>query len=300
MEGDFQEAMSWGRWGFPLPLRSTEPADRGWRIACAAMQRQWQEEASSRPITQITPPQQVLDFIASQPCLTETCHDYVRCLMSYAPQIVIRGFGGDFEAEIEAVYQASSERGEQRRAAVDPGGTALTVDGRAPGCDEEVALRHPEFGGYEAAYLACAFVQGELNGPEVSFYDTVEYVAWFLSDASLWLPAPVRDVLTRGMAAWGVWIWLSSNRRVEREFGFHDKPYTGAFGEAVQLARTRKSLRLSSRARRDLVDRLSLSTELLRLPEDGSALADRLMTSDFLDAYFEGKARRSSCRQSSG
>ena len=34
-EGTFQEAMGWGRWGFPLPERSKVPAERGERLAWA-------------------------------------------------------------------------------------------------------------------------------------------------------------------------------------------------------------------------------------------------------------------------
>lgn len=67
LEGGFQEPMGWGRWGFPLPERSKVPEDRGWRMACAAMQMTWQEAAESRPITQITHPDLVHEFIGSQP-----------------------------------------------------------------------------------------------------------------------------------------------------------------------------------------------------------------------------------------
>jgi TIR domain len=41
-EGTFQEAMGWGRWGFPLPDKSEDPDDRGWRLAWAAAQMIWQ------------------------------------------------------------------------------------------------------------------------------------------------------------------------------------------------------------------------------------------------------------------
>ena len=84
MEGDWQEPMGWGRWGFPLPTRSEIPAERGWRLACAAMQMAWQEEAARRPITQITRPERVHEFIESQPHLQEACSDYLRYLEGYA------------------------------------------------------------------------------------------------------------------------------------------------------------------------------------------------------------------------
>lgn len=149
MEGDFQEAMGWGRWGFPLPERSKLPEERGRRMAHAAMQMMWQQEADTRPITQITPPELVHDFIASHPGLEETCADNLPYLISYAPQLVIRDFGGPYEQAIQSSYQRSLAAGALRRAKNDRSGTAITTDGRSPTCDEEFALRDPEFGKYE-------------------------------------------------------------------------------------------------------------------------------------------------------
>jgi hypothetical protein len=73
MEGGWQEPMGWGRWGFPLPPTSRVPAERGWRLAWAAMQTKWQQEVEIQPVTQITRPDRVHEFIASQPGLHETC-----------------------------------------------------------------------------------------------------------------------------------------------------------------------------------------------------------------------------------
>jgi hypothetical protein len=56
MEGDFQESMGWGRWGFPLPPRSEVPEKRGLRLAWAALQMAWQSDAEARPISQVTHP----------------------------------------------------------------------------------------------------------------------------------------------------------------------------------------------------------------------------------------------------
>ena len=127
MEGGFQEPMGWGRWGFPLPAAERDPAQRGWRLASAALQMNWQQEAERRPITQVTHPDIVHKFIRSQPGLLEACHDYVRYLIAYAPQLVIPGFGGEFEDAIQTLYRQSVEGGERRRAAGDRGGTALKL-----------------------------------------------------------------------------------------------------------------------------------------------------------------------------
>jgi hypothetical protein len=124
------------------------------------MQMAWQAEADAQPITQITRPQAVHEFIAAHPGLTETCRDYPRFLIACAPQLAFPGFGGEFETEIETLYKASAQRGDKRRSSGDPHGTALTVDRRAPRCDEELAFRDPEFGGYRPSMLASSFVQG--------------------------------------------------------------------------------------------------------------------------------------------
>jgi hypothetical protein len=74
-EGTFQEAGTWGWWGFPLPPLGDSAAEKGERIAWAAMQHSWQEAARERRITQCSEPLQVLKFIQEQPGLAETVED---------------------------------------------------------------------------------------------------------------------------------------------------------------------------------------------------------------------------------
>jgi hypothetical protein len=294
LEGGFQEPMGWGRWGFPLPERSKAPADRGWRMACAAMQMTWQEEAESRPITQITHPDLVHEFIASQPGLDETCAENLRYLISYAPQLVIPGFGGAYEEDIEAAYQRSRAACMIRRADGSSSGSALTTDSRSPMCDDEFALRDPEFGRYDAPNIACGFVQGNYvaNGPPVMYYSHIDYAVWLLSDDSKWLPAPTRETLTRGMAEWGVWPWDSRERRAIEDFGFEDQPFTGAFTDALYESSTHSALHLSGDAMKDLEHRVAFSASLLGISEDGQKICDRLLNNDFIDLYYAGQANR--------
>jgi hypothetical protein len=300
MEGDFQEPMGWGRWGFPLPPSSTDPIERGWRLASAAMQRAWQRKADDRPITQITRPEEVHAFINSQPGLADTCAMNTHYLVSYAPQLVISGFGGEFEAEIEGAYQRSVVAYERLRASSSSRqGIALTTDGRPPGCDDEFSLRDPEFGRYEAPHVACGFVQGTYvaNGPPVKYYEVVDYAAWLLSEESLWLPSHVRDVLTRGIAGWGVWTWSRHNHRVEEEFGFETAPFTGRFEEAIWDVESFDSFEPNEDALRDVEHRLTFSAELLGLPEDGGTLSQRFLSREFLVPYFDDKKRRTARRK---
>jgi hypothetical protein len=294
MEGSFQEAMGWGRWGFPLPEASHDPAQRGWRMAWAAAQMDWLHEAELRPITQVTHPDVVAEFIESQPGLAAMCDMHPRYLIAYAPQLTIRGFGGVFEDAVEAAYLRSRERGQEMQSSDSRFGTGLTVDGRPPRCDDEYALRDPEFGGYGAGHVACGFVQGNAvsSGPPVLYYSHIDYLAWLLSDESLWLPSEIRAFLTKGMAEWDVWIWDTRHSRAEQDFGFEREIFSGAFGEALSKARELRTFRPTAKVRRDLVHRLNFSARLLHLPETGDDLASRILADDFLDAYFNGRSAR--------
>lgn len=299
-EGDFQEAMGWGRWGFPLPPPSKWPPERGLRMARAAMQMGWQQEADSRPITQITHPDVVRDFIQSQPGLAETCRDYPRYLIAYAPQLTIRGFGGPYEDLIEDLYRRSVVQSEQRRDANDRAGSALTTDGRHPGCDAECALRDPECGRYGAAHLACGFVQGNwvASGPPVIHYSRIDYAAWLLSDASRWLPTPVRETLTRGMAEWRpAWVWTQRERRAIEEFDFEDQAFTGEFSDWLDVAKPGDKPAAGSAANLDVIHRLQFSSTLLKLPEDGATLAARLVAPEFLGVHLATRTTKPGARR---
>ena len=297
LEGGWQEPMGWGRWGFPLPPRSDLPEERGWRLAYAALQQAWQLEADSQPITQVTPPDEVHAFIASQPGLEQACRDHVPYLRAYAPQLVIRGFAGQFEDTIEALYERSKPAWQRRRAENDPFGTALTVDNTPPQCDEEFALRAPDFGGYSPDVVASGFVSGHhvVNGPEQRYFENVDYLAWLLSDASRWLPERIRAALTTGMAEWGAWPWYGREQR-SAEAGFEEEPFTGKFANALQRARTYQTFRPGRDALRDLEHRLEFSARWVRLPEDGATLAKRIMEDRVLDRYFAARAARGNRR----
>ncbi len=205
MEGTWQEPMGWGRWGFPLPDYTSDSAERGVRLGWAALQMQWCLAAQERPITQMTHPDEVVEFIESQIGLAEMCTEHTSYLITYVPQLTIPGFGGPFEPYIEDRYQRSIAWSKQQMAEGSSSGTALTRDGQVPRCSEVLALHDPDFGGYNAASVACDFVQGDAvaNGPPVRYYSNIDYLAWLLSARSKWLGPKVRAFLTEGMAAWG-------------------------------------------------------------------------------------------------
>lgn len=106
----------------------------------------------------------------------------------------------------------------------------------------------------------------------------------------------VREVLTRGIAVWGVWGWHRGEQRRIVSLGFQEEPFSGAFSAALERARTRETFRPGRDARRDAEHRLSFSAQWLCLPEDGATLAARLINEDFLGHYFAGRIDRRSRR----
>ena len=285
MEGTFQEAMGWGRWGFPLPPKGKKPVERGERLARAAMQMLWQNKAETLRISQITHPSEVLKFIRSRTGLNEACHAYLHYLAAYAPQLTIRGLGGEFEEEFEAWYQYSvTERGKRRRAG-DHHRSGLTTNGLHPACDEHVAFRHPTFGDYEPADIACWFVQGELMGPPVQVYETIDYIVWFLSDQSSWMPKKIHQFLLEGLKNWAVWVWFKSIPN-DYDFGFDPNPSTGSLFHALVRAQGFSTFKLTKKCMTDIKTRFAYTVNLLKLNETADILAQRFVAAGFIEAWF--------------
>jgi hypothetical protein len=290
-EGGFQEAMGWGRWGFPLPAKSTDPAERGIRLAWAAMQMRWEQDADELGITQMTPPELVLRFIADRPPLQTVCHENLDCLrylLAYAPQLSMRGMGGEFEEEIEAYYQSTL------RPAKFTKGIANSNDKQLI-CAGDVILRQtvlysdPEFW----ASIACDYIQGVLQGPPVTTFEHFDYVPWLLSQQSDWMPEQIRRGLLAGIAHWGVWRWYELyTPHLVREFGFQNKPFTGAFTQAVNRARRLDTFRPGRNAKLDLEDRIASSVRLLDLPESAEQLVSRFNESGFISVFFARKSMK--------
>lgn len=177
--GFMSHQQHWGRWTFPLPHKNNSK-ERGERLAWTAMQMIWEGEAEAQRITQITEPAEVLDFINSQNGLLETCLNYPDFLATYAPQLTIKGFGGEFEAVFDEAAKATK--------------------------NECFVLRQPLPEASEADRLTCQYVQGELHGPPCRYYLHTEYLVWLLSDKSGWLPPAIRASLIAGFRSWATWL----------------------------------------------------------------------------------------------
>ena len=264
------EKSTWGRWTFPLPPKEGGAQQWGERLAWSALQLNWSEAAEKQAITPLTRPEEVHEFVDSQPGLYETCEMFPRLLVEYAPQLVIPGMSGEFDALFSRLYEESLHRHKELRKRGDKGGTGLTIDGLGPLCDEEWALRDPHFGGYGADFIANDYFSGGIFGPPVSPYKHTDHMIWLLSEASGWLPEPVHQVLLAGMAGWGVWLWSDG-----------DWPSRRALSRGLFDAEKGKHFRWSPKRRDDALNRFRVTTETLGLLETPDAILTRFIEYDF-------------------
>ena len=294
VEETFQEPMGWGRWGFPLPAKGERPLEKGQRLAWAAMQMLWEKEAETRRISQITHPKIVLEFIASVPGLAETCHKYFPYLATYAPQLTIRDLGGEFEEDFEGWYQNTIKEQEKCRQASMSAGAGLTTNGLPPACDEHLALRHPAFCGYRPSIVACTFVQGDMMGPPVKVYETIDYIVWFLSEQSSWMPRNVHQFLLEGLKDWAVWCWGEYTLN-DYDYGFEPNSSTGSLSHALHHARNFNTFKLTKKCTVDIETRFNHTVTLFGLKESPNILAELFVEAGFIEAWFrkrKGKGKQ--------
>lgn len=277
------ETSCWGRWTFPLPNFGSRGKERGEWLAWSAMQMRWEKEAENKKITQITHPEKVLKFIYSMPGLSDICHLYLLFLANYAPQITIKGFGGELEEDFECMLKRSVAQHKKERESKSTSGIALTTNHLPPTCDIEIALRHPTFGDYGSSYVACQFVQGEIGGPEIRYYEHFEYLVWFISADSEWLPRKIRDFLIDGMKNWAV--WLSPGKS-------YDWDKVHAFVHPLMDAKSYKEFELTPKAKNALFNWIEHSLNVLGLKDSPKLIMDKFLSLGFIEAYFEKNKKR--------
>ncbi len=274
------------RWCFPVWRMSSDSSRRGERLAWIAMQHIWQEESETKPITQLTPPPEVIEFISAQPGLLEVCEAMPDVLLEFAPQLAISGCGGPIERAIETAYQRSKQEQQQRRVEGCPGGSALTRNGLCPACEDCFALRHPSFGDYDAANVACGYVigNGAGLGPHTTAFPIIDYLIWFLSAKSHWLPRRQHAYLLQGMKDWAMWLWHG---------GESDSEYRGSEAGALfrWLTETKghDRRRLPPAAASDVFDRINHCRELLGLPERTQELVDRFVAERIIEGWSDSR-----------
>ena len=288
------EDSEWNRWSFPLPQKDSGTASWGERLAWTAMQMHWVKTAEKIPITPVTPPKDVLEFIHGHPGLFETCCDYPSLLIEYAPQLSIPGFGGDLEGVIEQEYRKSCSEVERRRMHDSRSGSALTINKESPLCEEEWALRHPTFGNYDPAYVANAYFSGGIFGPPVSPYSHTDHAFWLLSSASSWLPKKIHSFLLEGMMNWHVWPWGDLGLDTSGDWKSN-----GTLSRALYEVREGKPFRWSRLIKDDVQHRVKLAIETLNLPDSSEDILNRFIACDFPGKWIKAEKRKRTA-QSSG
>jgi hypothetical protein len=277
--GSIPAEASWDRWSFPLPPKGDEADEWGEKLAWTAMQMNWVQTADETPISPLSKPTQVLDFIATHPGLSETCFMYPGLLAEYAPQLTIRSMGGPFESIFEDHYQQSLEESIASRSASPGFGTALTTDGDSPLCDETWALRHPTFGNYKATHVAASYFEAEMFGPRVSPYYGIDHAMWLLSRVSTWLPQNTREYLLQGMKDWISWQWGHLASGGDRG---GDWPSNGAlYDEIYNCLEKRRQFKWTKRAEDDARNRIMRCIKVLALPDSFDDLFNLFVANEF-------------------
>ncbi len=268
-------------WSFHIGLLPEKPQKRGEIIAKKVIQRKWQQVVLEKNISQTTNPEILLNVINSIPGLKEILLETLTYTISYAPQLTIKGFGGFFESQIEEFYQ-ENKKGKFPRTK-NKGGTALTMDGLSPSCDEVIALRDQNFGYYKPGFVTCNYVQGELMGPSPKVYDHFEYLIWFLSKDSSWLPEKIRNFLIEGFRDWNVWSWSSVPQRHPQNI--EKSEFTGSLQHQIfQTAKNGSSFSISLSSLEDLKERIKWSLQILEINDDIDELTEKFIVGGFIES----------------
>lgn len=255
---------------FPIPWKSWKPKDRGEHIGLHALQMLWQQEAEENHISQLSHPNEVLEFIETQPGLKNACINQPQKVAFYFPQLAIRNFGGFFESKFEDLLNAGTKYKSKHE------------------CEEEVAFRHPQLGHYDLSELACFYFTGSGGGigPSTRQYDLVDCLIWLLSNKSLWLPTKIRNVLFKGMTEWGVWDWQENNNSIS---DFKSNPSTGALSEALYRTTETRPFKLTKKIERDIRTRIQHSKGILHLPQNVNELFEIFMKKEIIESWIKSK-----------
>lgn len=278
----------WGRWTFPLPGWGSKGKERGAWLAWTACQIKWEEAAEKLKITQITKPEIVLEFINSYAGLNSICHSYPNYLSLYAPQLTIKGFGGEFEKDFDELLRKSIDYRQRLKAQNNKFGSALTTNHSTLICEEEFALHHPNFGNYGPSYIACQFVQGDMGSPEVKYYEIFEYLIWFLTKDSSWLPDKIHKFLLQGMREWAVWLPFSHRR---------ENKYSDVFSNTMVNAKSYKSFKVTKEVEKSLLFHIKYALQKIQSKEKPDLVLGRFLKVGIIEAYFEENRKRNKKRQ---
>jgi hypothetical protein len=255
---------------FHIPWNGFDPFDRGKYIGDNALQMLWQEQGELLDISQLSKPEEIFQFIESQPGLKDICKQHPKLTALYFPQLTIKNFGGFLETEFDKLYNTPIRDDRYR-------------------CLEEVALRDKQFGKYDASTIASFYFTGDGGGigPSTRRYDLFESLMWLLSSKSAWLPAKIRSKLLKGICDWTVWLWHDINYE-----GYNKFQHTGKFAYYLNDLLDNPKLEITKEAKADLENRIMVSMEILELPESVTELALTFKRNNIISTWTNSKFNR--------
>lgn len=263
-QNDIQSPTFRRPWLFPLPGGSGSSADRGRSIAWTALQMSWQEDAERLNICQTTRPEEVLAFIANDPALAEACAEHPDVVANYAPQLLIPGLSGPFDAAFDELLSASEATVRREPDSRYPAAT----------CEKPYALRRPDFGRHAPRDIADKWVSGRGGDESAQHRRLTDYIVWLLSADSAWLPEEVREVLTIGMRDWTAW-------NIELTY---DDVWDQTLAHEI-YGRERRAMRWTKPLRQRLDGVVARSLKRLEVEDDASQIAQRFVDLDFIGAW---------------
>lgn len=258
------------RWIFPLPFESERNShERGANLVSTALQLDWCYDAEDLGLCQITRPDILHDFIRARPGMFETVQQLPGTLAMYAPQLTLPGFDDGLEDAFDALLDPG------RRHAYESIGYdgRETVDRQPPTCDELIAWRHPQFGGYTPRFLGYSFVNAHDGRYSRRTHSTFECLAWLLSDDAAWLPERLSSTLIEGIRSRGLWLNDLDDYDNALARGLFDK--------------TRKGFQLTRSVRTATISLFDDAAAALRLETSGALIAERFFERDIVGGWYD-------------
>jgi len=273
-------------WGFPI----SDSFPKSKKIAWAAMQQTWQQKRKEKNISQMSRPEEVLNFIKESSGLEEICYLHPDYLAAYVPQLTIKGYGAQFEAQFEKMYQ-KSQISLKKQAEKDKANKEW-VFGPSYGCSANpecylnYALRHPKFGSWKPFAIADAYMNGGGMIINAKIYSSIDYLIWLLSDKSNWLPNAIHQYLLEGFK-YVNWNWYSfSSFPFGDEKSFNEDGITGELAYVLQNTRSYNEFILTEKCESDIKARIKHSKHLLYLHEPVKELFEKFIAMKFIENWF--------------
>lgn len=117
-------------------------------------------------------------------------------------------------------------------------------------------------------------------------YEIIDYIVWFLSDQSSWMPKNIHKYLLQGLKEWAAWPW-SDRVQSDYNFGFKPSLYSGSLERMLYRAKSYKTFKLTKPCLEDIKTRFNYTINLFNLNETADILAQRFIKEGFIEGWFK-------------